>query len=201
MSRTAWRAGGVSGMMAGVALLLIGGDVEGQPATMDEFATFSSTTPQLPVQFEYPAGWQPEESAGSYERYTQVQVYAPESFEPRLRTYLVVRRVPSKAEGGRYASLDEVVKSYRATMQSGLHVDGESQAQVLGRTATQLDVSGVFRLSWETPGEKSVPVKSQRIFFEQDGQFYELAWMGTPEVSDQVAAAFSRLLQTLTLLQ
>ncbi|MBI2105123.1 MAG: hypothetical protein HYT90_06085 [Candidatus Omnitrophica bacterium] len=185
-----------------MALLLIGGDAGSQPATMDEFVTFSSATPQLPVRFEYPAGWQPEESAGSHERYAQVQVFGPASLEPRLRTYLVVRRVPPRAEGGRYGSLDEMVESYRATMQSGLHVDADRPVQVLGRTGRQLDISGDFRLSWETPGEiKSVPVKSQRIFVEQDGQFYELAWMATPEVADQVAAVFSRLLQTLTLVQ
>lgn len=201
MRRIRWAPLAVFGMMGGVALLLVGGAVEGQPTTMDAFATFSSTTPQLPVQFEYPAGWQPEESSGSHERYAQVQVYAPESFEPRLRTYLVVRCVPPRAEGGRYAGLAEMVEAYRATMQSGLRVDEERQVQVMGRPATQLEVSGIFQLPWETPGEHAVPVKSQRVFFEQDGHFYELAWMGTPEVADQVSAAFARLLQTLTLVQ
>lgn len=199
MSRTAWCLRGVSGMMAGMALLLIGA-AGGQSTTMDAFATYSSPTPQLPVRFEYPAGWQPEESAGSHERYTQVQVHAPESFESRLRVYLVIRVIPPKAEGGRYEDLDEMIESYRATMQAGLHVDEEREVQVLGLAATQLDISGTFRLlSRETPGERAVPVKSQRVFFEQDGRLYELAWMATPEVSDQVAAAFTHLLQTFSL--
>lgn len=186
-------------MMAGGGLLLIGQVQEGQAT--ESFAQYRSTAPQLPVAFEYPSTWQVEESSGTHEAYAQVQIYAPASLEPRLRTYLVVRSIPPKAEGGRYASLNEMVDSYRATLQSGLRVDAQREVQIMSQSATQLEVSGVFRLPWESRGERSVPVKSQRVFFESNGRLYECGWMGTPEVAAQTAAAFVHLIQTFNRLQ
>jgi len=200
MRRIRWAPWLAVGMMGGFGLVAAAHNHE-EGHTAEMVAVYRSSRPELPVAFEYPAAWQVEESSGTHEAYAQVQVYGPESLEPRLRAYLVVRRMPSKAEGGRYASLGEMIESYRATMQSGLRIDGERGVDVWGHPATQLDVSGIFQLPLDAPGERSAPVKSQRVFVEQDGQFYELAWMATPEVADQVSAAFSRLLQTLTLVQ
>jgi len=186
-------------MMTGTLLLTAAWTGEGH--TIETFAQYRSQSPRLPVAFEYPSAWQVEESSGTSEVYAQVQIYGPASLEPRLRTYLVVRCVPPKADGGRYMSLSEMVETYRATMQAGLRVDEERATDVMGQPATQLDVSGIFQLPLDSPGERSVPVKSQRVFFEHDGRLYELAWMATPEVSDHVAAAFSHLLESLTLVQ
>ena len=183
------------GMMAAVGLLVMPSQ-EGW--TTDAFALYQSAKPQLPVTFEYPADWQVEESSGSQEVYAQVQVYGPSSLEPRLRTYLVVRAVPSKTGGGRYASLEEMVGVFRDTLQPGLRIDGTHPVQVAGGPATQLEVSGQLWLPWKSPNAKPVPVKGQRVFLERGGRFYEFAWMGTPEVSGQVRAAFSRLLDTFT---
>ena len=194
--RIRWVAWAVFGMMWGPGLVPAAFPHE-EGHTAETFAAYHSSRAELPVAFEYPAAWQVEESSGTHEAYAQVQVYGPASLEPRLRTYLVVRCVPPKAEGGRYANLDEMVESYRATLQAGLRVDEERKVQVLSQPATQLDVSGIFQLPLDAPGERSVPVKSQRIFFEQEGRLYELAWMGTPEVAEQVAAAFAHLLQAL----
>ena len=186
-------------MMAVAALLIAGAVQEGQ--TTELFVQYASTRPQLPVRFEYPSGWQVEESAGSHEVYSQVQVYGPAVLEPRLRTYLVIRCVPPKTEGGRYASLGEMVDAYRTTLQTGLGVDGEQEIQMLGRLAKQLEVSGTLWLPWESPAAQPVAVKGQRVFFEQDGRLYEAGWMATPEVSNQVAAAFSHLLHTFSFAQ
>ena len=61
---------------------------------------YHSRSAELPVQFEYPADWEAEYSRGSTEAYAQVQVYAPSAVESRLRSYLVVRAVPSGSSGG-----------------------------------------------------------------------------------------------------
>ena len=197
-SSTPWAKRGVFfGMMAAVGLLMV---FPREGWTTDAFALYQSAKPQLPVKFEYPADWQVEESSGSQEAYAQVQVYGPSSLEPRLRTYLVVRAVPSKTGGGRYASLEEMISAFRDTLQPGLRIDGTHPAQVAGGSATQVEVSGQLWLPWESPKAVPVPVKSQRVFLERGGRFYEFAWMATPEVSGQVGAAFSRLLDTFTVI-
>lgn len=190
------RRGLLFGMMA---VVVMAASREGW--TTDAFALYQSAKPQLPVAFEYPAGWQVEESAGSTEAYAQVQVYGPQSLEPRLRTYLVVRAVPPQAEGGRYAALGEMVARFRETLQPGLRVDREAPVQVAGGPATQLEVSGELWLPWKSQNAKPVPVKSQRVFLERGGRLYEFAWMSTPEASAEVAAAFSRLLDTFTVVE
>ena len=199
-SSTPWAKRGLFfGMMAGALLLLMGYPREGR--TTEAFLPYQNAKPQLPVKFEYPAGWQVEESSGTSEVYSQVQIYGPASLEPRLRTYLVVRAVPPKAEGGRYASLSDMVETFRATLQPGLRIDQEQPIQVSGRPATKLELSGQLWLPWKSPNAKPIAVKSQRIFLERAGRFYEFAWMSTPEVSEQVIAVFSRLLETFTVVQ
>ena len=165
------------------------------------FTLYRSHQPQLPVSFEYPADWQVEDSSGTIEAYAQVQIYGPASLEDRLRTYLVVRAIPPKAQGGRYAGLREMVEAYQKTLMPSLRIEQEREALVLETTATVLDISGTLLLPWEAKDPQPVPVKSQRIFLEKNGRLYELSWMATPDVSPRVEAAFSHLLQTLTLLE
>jgi hypothetical protein len=165
------------------------------------FAIYRSEQPELPLSFEYPSDWHVERSQGSSEAYAQVQVYGPESLEGRLRTYIVVRVIPPQADGGRYASVGEMAEDYRKTLLPTLRIEQDRELTVLESPAHVLDVSGTVLLPWKSPNAQSVPVKSQRVFFEKGARLYELAWMATPEVAPAVEAAFSHLLQTLTILE
>ena len=164
------------------------------------FTLYHSDHAQLPVSFEYPAEWQVEYSSGTAETYAQVQVYGPASLDHRLRTYMVIRAVPPKAQGGRYAGVSEMAAAYQTTLLPGLRVDQDRQEAVLGSPATILDVSGTLNLPWEVSrAPRPVPVKSRRVFLEKNGWLYELSWLTTPEASQQVERAFSHLLKTLVL--
>jgi hypothetical protein len=184
-------------MIASGVWLLTAEAQEGQVTRT--FAVYQGDLLQLPVRFEYPADWQVESSSGSTEIYSQVQIYGPPSLEDRLRTYLVVRAIPPKVHGGRYENLDEMVEGYRKDLLPTLHIEQEQQTIVLGQPARLLDVIGTLRLPWKSPTSELVPVKSQRIFLDKNGWFYELAWMATPEVALTVEEAFSHLLQTFSL--
>lgn len=184
------------GMIAGGVLLPRAHAQEG--GTTGTFSVYQSQQPQLPVSFEYPADWQLEPSTGKVEAYTQVQIYGPASLDHRLRTYLVIRGVAPQSAGGRYAGLNEMVDSYRHTLQQGLQIDQELHVSVLGVPAIEVEVSGTFRLPWESPAAQAVAVKSQRIFLEKNGRLYELAWMATQEAAPEVEQVFSHLLHTLT---
>ena len=163
----------------------------------DTFIAYTNRT-YLPVSFEYPAGWKAEPSSGSTESYTQVQVYAPDRPEDGLRTYLVVRIVPPKERGGKYASLGELVAAYRSTLLSTLEITGQRQIVVLGAPATLLELRGGLRLPWESKDPKFVPVKGQRVFLERDGRFYELAWLTSIQRGPEIEQVFSHLLSSLT---
>ena len=187
------------GMIAGSALFLMtAGLQEGWAENV--FTLYRSDHAQLPVSFEYPAEWQVEYSSGTEEAYAQVQMYGPASLDTRLRTYMVVRAVPPKAQGGRYAGVGEMVAAYQTTLLPGLRVEQDRQIIVLDSPATMLDVSGMLNLPWEVSrAPRPVPVKSQRVFLEKDGWLYELSWLTTPEAAQQVERAFSHLLNTLVL--
>jgi hypothetical protein len=165
----------------------------------DAFVRYQSSRPALPVAFEYPAGWDVEESAGTRDAYTQVQIYGPKSVEGRMRTYLVVRALVPDAEGGSSAGLSEFVAEYRRTMMPELQIQQERDTEILGGPAKQLEIAGSLRLPWRSRAATDVPVKGQRLFFERGGRLYELAWLATPEASPQVANAFGRLRETLTI--
>ena len=183
---------------AGMLFLLTAGLQEGRAERM--FSLYRSEHAQLPVSFEYPAEWQVEYSSGTAEAYAQVQMYGPAALDTRLRTYIVVRVVPPKAQGGRYAGVGEMVAAYQTTLLPGLRVDQDRQIVVLDSPATILDISGMLNLPWEVSrAPKPVPVKSQRVFLEKNGWLYELSWLTTPEASQQVERAFSHLLSTLVL--
>lgn len=187
----------ILGMMAGG--LLLNWTFVSQGQTPMQFASYHSQRPQLPVQFEYPAGWQVEESSGKEETYWQLQIYGPSSLESRLRTYLVIRAVPPKASGGRYADVQEMTASYRTTLQPGLRIDQEQQRTLLGEPAVQLALSGALSLPWWSGDPQEVDVKGQRLFFAKRGWLYELGWLATPESSAHVVEAFTHLLHTLTI--
>ena len=187
------------GIIVGSALFLLTASLqEGRAESM--FTRYQSEQAQLPVSFEYPAEWQVEYSSGAAEAYAQVQMYGPASLDKRLRTYMVVRAVPPKAQGGRYAGVGDMVAAYQTTLLPGLRVDQDRQTVVLDSPATMLDVSGMLNLPWEVSrAPRPVPVKSQRVFLEKNGWLYELSWLTTPEASQQVERAFSHLLSTLVL--
>ena len=165
------------------------------------FVVYRSDQQELPVSFEYPADWRVEYSKGTIEAYAQVQIYGPDSLDTRLRTYLVVRALPPKTKGGRYADVGEMIEAYRNTLPPSLRIDHEGETTVLGEPSPVIDISGTLPLPWNSQQAQQVPVKSQRVFFEHHGRLYELAWMATPEASSTVNAAFSRLLQTLALVE
>ena len=186
------------GMIVSVAFFLVASYRDDGMAA-ESFTLYRSQQPQLPVSFEYPADWQVEDSSGTTEKYTQVQVYGPPSLETRLRTYMVVRAVPPKAEGGRFAGLGEMVEEYQKTLMPSLRIDQAQETVVLDVLARRLDISGTLSLPWKSKDPHPVPVKSQRIFLEKDGRLYELSWMATPEASQEVERAFSHLLDTLAI--
>ena len=187
------------------AALPLGVVAQAQPEQLQEgtatgtFAVYHSDQPWLPVSFEYPAGWQVEPSSGTTEAYSQVQIYAPASVENRLRSYLVVRMFPTQDRGGPYASVQEMVDSYRKTLLPTLKIDKEEQIEVQGVPAMCLDVSGTMRLPWNSQKARPIPAKSQRVFLGKSRWLYEIAWTATPEAAPEVEAAFARLLKTLTL--
>lgn len=161
------------------------------------FSLYQSSQPNLPVSFEYPSEWRTEFSKGATENYSQVQIYAPDALDKRLRTYIVVRIMPPKDQGGRYASIAEAVEEYRKTLMSSWRIVEEQRIEVSGVSAYKMDINGTLRLPWRSPKAQDVPIRSQRIFFEKDGRLYELSWLATSETAPQLEDAFSHLIQTL----
>lgn len=186
-------------MLVGCLSPLAAGAQEGMVA--GRFSEYESHEPQLPVRFEYPADWELEESTGAVETYTQVQLYAPAALEGRMRTYIVVRAVPAKAQGGRYATIEEMVHAYRETLLPAFHIESERTVTLNGMPATSLEMTGTLSLPWQSPRATPVPVRGERVFLAANGRFYELAWLTTPEASSRVTEVFARLLKTLSFLE
>ena len=163
------------------------------------FVGYQGGEPGLPVTFEYPTGWVLEASSGSHEAYTQVQVYAPDAMDPRMRNYLVVRVVPSSASGGRYPTLEEMMAEFRQTLLSSLHVEREEPIDVLGAHGQYVRMTGSLRLPWKAARAQDVPVTGARIFIERESQFFEIGWLATPEAAHEVESAFQHLVESLKL--
>ena len=162
------------------------------------FARYSGHPPLLAVSFDYPEGWRPIESSGSTESYAQVQVLAPLALGEKPRTYLVVRAMPLKSSGGRYATVQEAVAAHEASLLPHLHIERRADVQRYGVTVTMLDVAGAMQMPFERHTPAPVPVKGQRLFFEKDARVYEVGWLAVTAAADQAAAAFAHLLDTLT---
>lgn len=171
--------------------------VRPRPMTPSAFALYPPLLPELPVRFEYPADWYPEPSRGTTDAYVQIQLYAPAAFEPRLRTYMVIRAMPPIHQGGRYHNIDELVEEYRNTLLPSLRINVKRHIDLQGAPATVLELTGSLRLPWKSSAAETIPVHSQRIFFERGGRFFELAWMATPEGAPTVQEYFAHLMQTL----
>lgn len=161
------------------------------------YVAYRSQTPTLPVAFEYPAGWTAERSRGSAEAYDQVQLFAPEPAPAHVRSYIAVRAMPAKAQGGRYADAADMIASYRQTQMPMLAVTGESTIMVLGVPAVQLEIRGQMALPWKAAHPEMVSMQGQRVFFEKDGRLYELSWMAPEESASPTAAAFGHVVRTL----
>ena len=192
-----FRASGF-GMMA--ALLVLGWPMSSftSESPLASFAHYPGQPPLLAVTFDYPADWKPISSSGSAESYTQVQVLAPPSFGDRPRTYLIVRARPLKSSGGRYATAQEAVAAYEATLIPHLRIERRVESQRYGVAVTQLDVAGAMQMPFERLTPAPVPVKGQRLFFEKDGRLYEVGWLAVTSATEQTAAAFAHILDTLT---
>lgn len=186
------------GMIAAAAAACAAGAQLSMAAT---FQTYQSPTPQLPVRFEYPAGWTAELSRGTTEAYHQVQLFSPPAAAGRLHPYISVRAMPLTDQGGRFATVDELIASHATTLLPTLRIDGRRRASVVGATAEVVDGSGALWLPWKAAHPKEVPVICQWMFFGAGGRLYELSWIATPETAAGVLAAFDHLLSTLTLVE
>lgn len=151
----------------------------------------------LPLSFEHPADWEVEPSAGTTERYSQVQLYAAKQPGDLMRTYMVIRAIPPKAKGGRYDDREQMISSFKSTLLRSMTIEGEQSEVVAGVAARVLEIGGTLNLPWESVSPTPVPVAGQRVFFERDGWLYQASWLTTPDHADAVRAIFTRLLSTL----
>ena len=197
MRRAGRRLNGWFGMIAAFAGACAAGVHLSMAAT---FQTYQGPASQLPVRFEYPAEWTAEPSSGTTEAYHQVQLFAPPA-AGRLHPYISVRAMPLKAQGGRFATVEELVASHAATLLPTLRIDGRRRASAAGTPAEVVDGSGALWLPWKSTHPKEVPVACQWMFFGAGGRLFELSWMATPETAAGVRAAFDHLLSSLTLLE
>ena len=190
-----WRRAAACVLAAAAAgSLAAAGEVPSMP-----MQRFTGSPPAAGMTFEYPYEWFAEVSSGAQEPYWQVQVYGPRTLEPRMRTYLVVRRLPAAADGGRHIDVPALEADFERTAMPGMTVASRTAARVAGQDARRLAVRGSLRLPWRAPDAQAIPVEGERLFFAAGRHLYEVGWLATPEASAAVSGAFAHLLATLRL--
>lgn len=158
---------------------------------------YRGNAPELSVTFRYPKGWRLQEEAGTMERYRQVRVLGPRNHDDTYTCYLSVRGAPVKSHGGKYATIHELIGSYRAYAFRDATVEAEAQPTVSGLKAREMTVSYVVPPQHK-PRLKpiAIPVKTRILFLEKGPYLYEVSYSADAREYDQRAGAFDRLIKS-----
>lgn len=141
------------------------------------------------------------EEQGTVERFRLVRVMGPRNREDTYRCFFSVTESPLKEEGGRFASLEECVRSFREHQLAGARFEEERRTEVGGLEAVDLTVTYVVPPPLQR-GLKplDIPVKTRTLLLQRDRSLYRIAYSADAREYDAHAGAFEKALASLRFL-
>jgi len=159
------------------------------------YAAFTSTNPRLRFAFHYPSDWQVREF--DEEGYDEVLILGPRDRENTCNLALLVSVTPGKAQGGRFATLEEMVvnRLNRSQRLTEFKVLSRVKGELASAEAVELMVSYNVPLL-RTGTRQEIPLMERWIVAARKGWFYELIYRVTAEDYYTYLDAFRTLVRT-----
>jgi len=166
--------------------------------TTPTFLEFHGKARDLPVVFEYPKSWKPEEEKGTIEKYQLVRLMGPRNPEDTYSSYISIVGSPVKKKGGKFDNLSEIVENYKAYQLAGAHLDDEKVTVLGGLGAVDLTVTSVIPpLFQKGLRALEIPVRTRTLFTQKGGMLYQITYSADLRLYDEHVKDFNRLLETL----
>lgn len=175
-----------------------GGQSEPGKEPMDQHVRYTGTMPGLLVSFDYPEGWILREERGKIETYRQIRLLGPRNAENTYTTYIAIRSSPVKAQGGKYDTIDALIRNSTSHQEAGTTVIWRRATALGSLQATDLLTSSVMP-AWHHRDviAKEVPLKTRQLFFQQGDDLYEIVYSADARDYDLRSQTFEQLLHTL----
>lgn len=169
------------------------------PREIGYYAAFTSTNPRLRFAFHYPSDWQVREF--DEEGYGEVFILGPRDRENTYNLALVVSVTPGKAQGGRFATLEEMVANRLSRSQrlTEFEVLSRVKGELASAEAVELMISHKMPLPL-AGNRQEVPLLERWIIAARKGWFYELIYRVTAEDYYTYLDAFQTLVRTFEFL-
>jgi len=165
------------------------------PREIRYYTAFASTNPHLRFAFHYPSDWQVREV--DEEGYGEVFILGPRDRENTYNLALLVSVTPGKAQGGRFATLEEMVANRLSRSQrlTEFEVLSRVKGELASAEAVELMVSHKMPLLL-AGNRQEIPLMERWIIAARKGWFYELIYRVTAEDYYTYLDAFQTLVRT-----
>jgi len=169
------------------------------PREIGYYAAFTTTNPRLRFAFHYPSDWQAREF--DEEGYDEVLILGPRDRENTYNLALLVSVTPGKAQGGRFATLEEMVvnRLNRSQRLTGFKVLSRVKGELASAEAVEVMVSYNMPLL-RAGNRQEIPLMERWIIAARKGWFYELIYRVTAEDYYTYLDAFQTLVRTFDFL-
>jgi hypothetical protein len=154
----------------------------------------------LDASFDFPKGWRLKTGQGTSEPYSQAIVEGPRNQAGTFTAAMIVRRLPNRAQGGRFDGLASLKSARVAYFSRNGKLLEDTKADVAGMKAE--DALIAYRIPpLFQPGLKNEPVdvKTRMVLLEKGGYLYEIQYSADASEFDANRAHFARLLKSFSL--
>ena len=164
------------------------------------FTRFQPKRVALPFTFEYPKDWVAGEEIGRNASYQQVIILGPRNPNDTYNAGLTIRALPTKAAGGDYTNLEELVKWRQAqhARSRAFQLLQEQPRQLLDWDGVELQFQAEADLVKAAAyGTMPTTVKTHLIVVSHGDRLMEFSYSADAKDYDRFHHAFEHLLQSV----
>jgi len=145
------------------------------PRDIRTYTLFQRANPLWRFTFLYPDSWRVREFEDG--AHIQVVILGPRDARNQFNAAMAVHSFPNRASGGKYATLDQVIETFRNSHKrsAGFQEHALEHGFVGVHPATEIVVE--YTLAWraDQPDPTPIAVIEHKIFLARESRFYEIS--------------------------
>ena len=162
------------------------------------YSMYTGNDATFPIRFEAPDGWKATEESGTVDSYRAIRLLGPRNAEDTYTSAITIRQSPVKAQGGKFASGEELMEHALAHQLSGSTTEARTVTTVAETPAIDVTVAYTvppLRLPKLTP--LPIPVKTRTLVLVKGSYVYEVIYTADAREYSRHASVFERVARSL----
>lgn len=166
-----------------------------------DWKRYENTDNPFPFTFDYPERWRVSLEEGKEQPYWQWIARGPRHFESQYHAHLLIRRAPTKSDGGLYEDLQALIAARQRQAGAGneFEVLEEGTVSIGGLNAVRIDFTQGAMLPADRSGTKKTMLQTASAYFVYRGDLYEIIYGADSRDYSTYQHVFERFLSGLEL--